>query len=459
MTQQAPTQEAKPFKVTPGYQTWLLLMLVLINTCNFVDRTLLGVLAPAIKKELLLTDTQIGMLGGLMFAIFYTTLGLPIARFAERNSRVKLMAVCVAIWSVMTAVCGLAQNFAQLALARVGVGIGEAACAPGSQSLISDTFPLSRRTTALAVYSLGIPFGSLIGAISGGWIAQHMHWRTAFFIVGLPGVLLALLTLTLKEPPRGKREAEGKPVEVPPLSAVVKTLLRKKSVLWVLLGGSVGAAATYGILTFSAIFFVRRFGLDYAKAGLMTGLVTSLPMVVSNLGGGILADWFARKDGRGYAWASVIGMVIAAPLFLVGFMQGNLPAAVTFLVLAGIFQQSYLAPTYAIANTAVEPRMRATSVAVFSFSWNLVGLGFGPMVVGALSDHYDAALAASRSADLLGLCAAGTGAGCADAESVGLAYALMTIALCYGLGAFCYFMSAKTMREDLVQTDEAPATA
>jgi len=443
-------QDAKPFVVTPGYQSWLLVMLVLINTCNFVDRTLLGVLAPAIKKELMLSDTQIGMLGGLAFAVFYTTLGLPIARLAERKSRVVIMSVCVAIWSVMTAVCGLAQNFGQLALARVGVGIGEAACAPGSQSLIADTFTLRRRTTALAIYSLGIPFGSLIGAVAGGWIAQHMHWRTAFFIVGLPGVLLALLTLTLKEP-RGRSAAErgAPPVPVPPISAVLKTLLGKRSVVWVLFGGSVGAAATYGILTFSATYFVRRFGLDYAQAGLMAGLVGSLPMVVSNLGGGLLADWFARKDRRGYAWASVIGMVIATPLFVLGFMQNSLPAAVALLVCAGLFQQAYLAPTYAVANNAVEPRMRATSVAIFSFSWNLVGLGFGPLLVGALSDHYDGALTASRSADLLGLCAPGIGAGCADASSAGLAYALMTIAGCYAIGALLYGLSARTMREDL----------
>jgi MFS family permease len=280
-------------------------------------------------------------------------------------------------------------------------------------------------------------------------------------IVGAPGVLLALLTLTLKDPPRGHSDqGSGAGDATPPISAVVKTLLSKPAVVCVLFGGSIGAAATYGMLTFVATFFVRRFDLNYAEAGLMAGLVTSVPMIFSNLGGGLLADWFARKDRRGYAWASVIGMVIAAPLFVAGFAQDSLTGVVILLVCAGVFQQSYLAPTYAVANNAVEPRMRATSVAVFSFSWNLVGLGFGPMIVGIFSDYFDRSLTASRAIDVFGLCGPGEGA-CADPSAVGLTYAMMGVAGCYAIGAVFYLLSARTMARDLapVWGDKAVAVA
>ncbi|MEO6338640.1 MAG: MFS transporter [Caulobacteraceae bacterium] len=434
------------------YRIWLLVLLILINTSNFLDRSVLGVLAPAIKRDLGISDTQIGMLGGLVFALFYTAFGIPIARVAERHSRVLLMTVAVALWSGMTALCGLAQNFVQLALARAGVGIGEAACGPSSQSLISDHFPARQRGTALAIFSLGIPIGSLIGAVAGGWIAQNLSWRTAFALMGLPGLILAALVLTtLKEPIRGHSDRKPTSGEVPPLLAVLKTLWSKPAAVWVVAGATVSTGATYGILTFAATFFVRRFGLDYAQAGLVAGLVGALPMMVSNLGGGILADVIARKDLRGYAWASMIGLIIAAPLFVLGFMQSTLTGAVVLLTLASVFQQSYLAPTYAVANNAVEPRMRATSVAVFQFTWNLIGLGLGPMVVGVMSDKFAAKLAQSSTADLLGICRSTAGAGCADASAAGIAYALMVIVLCYGLGAAAYFMSSRTMRRDLVE--------
>ncbi len=432
-----------------GYRVWLLVLLMLVYTSNFVDRSILGVLAPAIKRELHLSDTQIGMLGGLAFAVFYTVLGVPLARLAERRSRVLLMTACIAVWSAMTAVCGLAQSFVQLALARTGVGVGEAGCLPAAQSLISDHFPPSRRATALAVFSLGIPLGSLIGAVAGGWIAQHLSWRQAFFLVGLPGLVLAVLTpLTLREPARGQSDAGGaQPDKAPPLSAVIATLWRKPGVLWVCAGASVSASGTYGVGTFLASYFVRRFHLDLTHAGLMAGLVSGLPMLLSNMLGGVAADRLARSDRRGYAWTAAAGLVLAAPLFIAGFLQTSVVAAAVLLGVGGVFQQVYLAPTFAVANNAVSARMRASSVALLALVWNLVGLGFGPVIVGAVSDAMGRSLGAGGT-DPLGLCL-GAGGACANAPAAGLIYGLLVISLGYAAGAALFLVSARTLRRDL----------
>jgi len=439
-----------------GYRRWLLFLLALIYTSNFVDRSILSSLAQAIKRDLALSDTQLGMLGGLTFAAFYTALGIPIARVIERKSRVTVMTFCVAIWSVMTALCGLAQNFAQLAVARIGVGVGEAGCLPSAQSLISDHFPPSKRASALGVFAMGIPIGSLIGAVAGGWIAQHMSWRLAFALVGLPGLALAVITpLTLREPPRGHVEnaspAEGPP---PPLLAVLKRLWNRRTAIWVCAGATLAATAGYGILTFVAAYFVRRFGLDYTHAGLAAGMISGVGAGVSIMGGGLLTDWIARRDIRAYAWVSIAGLLVAMPLYVAGFTQTHWLPALLFLTAAAGAQQLYLAPTFAVANNVVEPRMRATSVALMSFVWNLVGLGFGPVIVGVLSDRFSGAMKLSSSADILLLCRR---TACGDASATGLQYALIAVTVFYLLGAALFLISARSMRADLAS--DGPRTA
>lgn len=435
-------------RFSAGYRRWLLILLVLIYTSNFVDRAILPALAQAIKRDLALSDTQLGLLTGLAFAAFYTALGIPIARLIERNSRVTIMTICVAIWSAMTALCGLAQNFAQLAAARMAVGVGEAGCLPSAQSLIADHFPAPRRATALAIFGMGIPIGSLIGAVAGGWIAQHMSWRLAFFIVGLPGLALAVITpLTLREPPRGHVDnvvATGGPP--PSLLAVLKRFWARPTAIWVCAGASVAATPAYGILGFVAAYFVRRFDLDYTHAGLASGLISGIGAGISILAGGLLADHFARRDLRAYAWVSIVGLLVAMPLYIAGFTQGSWLPALVLLIAAAAAQQLFLAPTFAVANNIVGPRMRATSVALMAFVWNLIGQGFGPVIVGFFSDRFGRAIKLSQSADMLGLCRQ---AACADASATGLQYGLIAITGFYLLSAALFWISARRMRRDL----------
>lgn len=453
----APTLAAKaPFAASRGYVRWLLTLLVLIYTSNFIDRTIVSTLAQAIKKDLSLSDAQLGVLTGLTFALFYTGLGIPLARLAERKNRIVILAVCTALWSAMTAVCGLAQTYWQLLLARTGVGVGEAGFTPCGQSLVADHFPPHQRSSALSIFALGIPLGSMIGAFAGGWIAQHMSWRLAFMIVGAPGLILAALAyFTLKEPPRGHSEPD-RPASptAPPLTAVLKTLWSKPSVLLIMVGAGVASIGGYGITGFTPAYFVRAFGFDYAQAGLVAGLVAGVPSGIALLLGGYLSDWIGTGDKRAYGWVPAAGLILAAPLTVISFLQGNPIAATVGLMIAGCVQQAYLAPTFGLVNNMVEPRMRATAIAIGAFVWGMIGLGFGPLFVGVMSDRLATGLFAGG--DFAALCPGGAGltpetlAACKAASAMGLQHALIWAgAVFYSLAAVIYLAAARTVRRDL----------
>jgi predicted MFS family arabinose efflux permease len=395
---------------------WTLALLVAIYACNFVDRSIVSVLGQAIKADLRLSDLQLGLLGGLSFAVFYTGLGLPIARLAERRSRVGIIAVSTALWSVMTALCGAAQGFGQLLLARMGVGVGEAGLSPAAQALISDTVPASRRASALAVYSLGIPIGTLIGLAGGGWLAQALNWRLAFLVVGLPGLLLALLAaLTLKEAPRA---AEAPP----PTAAVLARLRARPSGLNAIAGASLASVAGYGISYFLPAWYSRSFGFDYAQAGLAAGLISSLPAALSLMAGGLLADRLGAARKAAFALVPAAALVVTAPLYLGAFAQHDWRAATALLTVTALFQYAYLPPTLALLHHLVEPRMRATATAILFFCINLVGLGVGPALAGFLSDKF------------------------------GLTAALSACALFYLWAAGCFFLGSRTLARDLLES-------
>jgi MFS family permease len=390
-----------------GYKTLVLVLLVIAYTFSFVDRTILATIGQKIKEDLRISDTQLGMLGGLFFALLYTFLGIPLARLAERVSRVNIIAICIVIWSAFTALCGTASSFTTLALYRFGVGIGEAGLSPPAHSLISDYYEPKRRASALAIYSFGIPLGAMLGAVIGGQIVQHFSWRMAFMVVGLPGVAVAIaIRLLIKEPPRGHSEPEAQPglvedvvpdepAKPPPtlaaefreMGAVVATLFGKWPVLNIMLGVTLVSMGGYGAGQFVPPYFIRTFHLDYGTVGLITGLAAGIGQGVGTLAGGFLTDRLAKAGARWYALLPAIGITVAYPIVWMVFTAGSWQTAAALIVLPGIFSYTYLGPTFGVVQNMVPTRRRATATAIMFFFLNLIALGGGPPLTGWVIDH------------------------------------------------------------------------
>jgi MFS family permease len=381
---------------TEGYKRLVVGLLLAAYTFNFIDRTILATIGQAIKVDLKLTDTQLGLLGGLAFAILYTLLGIPIARLAERWNRVSIISIAVVVWSGFTVACGFAGGFVTLLLLRVGVGIGEAGCSPPSHSLISDYFEPKRRASALSVYAFGIPLGAMIGAMAGGWLAQHLGWRWAFMIVGAPGVLLAaLIKFLVREPPRGHSDAAAVPdapagrwlaTEIGELAAVTRILFGGWPMLNMMLGVTLVSFAGYGIGQFAPPYFNRAFGLDYATVGLIFGLVGGFSAGVGTLAGGFISDFAGRRNARWYALTPAIGVAIATPLYAAVYLQNDWRFAAVVLLFPAAFGYTYLAPTFGVVQNVVGTRRRATAAAVMLLFLNIIALGGGPLFTGWMID-------------------------------------------------------------------------
>ena len=372
-----------------------LVVLSLVATSNFVDRNVLGILLEPIKAEFGVSDTLLGLLSGLCFALFYATLGIPIARLADRGNRVRIVTVSLIVWSLMCAAGGAAQNFWQLALTRVGVGAGEAGAVPPSQSLIADYFPPEQRTRALAVFTLGSTAGYLLGFSGGGWIAQTYGWRLAFVAVGLPGLALALLTvLVLREPRRhlGFAGASGVTRAAEPLSETLAKLLRKRAFLYVLGSLILYNFLAYGALIFTTSFIVRVHGLSLAQAGAIFGTVAAAAAVVGSLVGGTVADAAIKRDPRWLTRLCAAGLFLAWPLHLLAFSTPNVTIMFVSLFIAVVLLSGVVPSQYAALHMVCGSARRATSIAIALLLINLVGLGLGPIVTGALSDHFAASL-------------------------------------------------------------------
>lgn len=368
---------------------WILLFVYIFN---FIDRQIVNILAEPIARDLGLSDTQIGLMTGLAFALFYTVLGIPIARFADRasTSRPKVIAIALAVWSVMTALCGLAQNFAQLLLARIGVGVGEAGCTPPAHSLISDMVPPERRSSALAFYSLGIPIGTLLGMIIGGTLADYVGWREAFVIVGLPGLAMALMVWIVIKDPRHSDAAtilrnQNLPPVLPIRQALREVMLSRAFVL-LLFAGSAASFLSYGKTTWTTIFFQRTHDLTPGQVGLWFGIIGGVGGILGTWLGGYLADRFGAKNRRHVLSAPAIGMALAVPLALLAYQAPTWPMALMLLFLPTVFNSFYYGPTYSAAQGLVPLRARAIAAAALLFFQNLIGLGLGPLFFGMLSD-------------------------------------------------------------------------
>jgi predicted MFS family arabinose efflux permease len=392
-----------------AYRSVVLTFLLAAYTINFVDRTIIGIIGQAIKVDLKITDTQLGLLGGMAFAILYTVLGVPIARAAERFNRVSIISAALVVWSGFTVACGFAGSFLGLLALRVGVGVGEAGCSPPSHSLISDYYEPRRRASALSVYAFGIPLGGMIGAVAGGWLAKNFGWRMAFMAVGAPGVILALLVkLVVREPPRGASEAlertigpedlAAHAVDAPPrghwlsrelseLWIVTRQLFGSWPVLNMILGITLTSVGGYGIGQFAAPYFNRAFGLDYATVGLIFGLIGGVSTGLGTLAGGFISDRLSRWGGQWYALTPAIGLAIAAPIYLFAYSRPDWRIAAAILLIPGIFHYTYLGPTFGVVQNVVEPRRRATATAVMFLFLNLIALGGGPLLTGWFIDR------------------------------------------------------------------------
>jgi MFS family permease len=389
-----------------AHRSYAMSLLIGLYVFNYLDRTVVNILAEPIKHDLQLADWQLGLMSGLAFALLYTTLGIPAARLAERHSRPLIIATSAVVWSIFTGLSGLAQNMAQLLGARVGVGVGEAGCTPPAQSLIMDYVPREKRASALASYSMGAPLGSLVGMMFAGIIADAYGWRTAFFVAGAPGLLLGLLAATSLPEPRRRLWRQGIKARGP--SATLRETLRflatKRTFRYVALAVSASAFVGSGIAPFIASSFLRNhlpeltrisaqlgglLGYDLKPIGFMglaLGLCLGLAGVIGALVGGRMADRFGRRDKRAYVLFPAITSVLSMPPLVASALVGSVPLALAFLALYVLISSTWYGAGYTTAYSIVPAHMRATTSAILLFVMNLVGLGLGPLVVGALSD-------------------------------------------------------------------------
>lgn len=434
MTVERAAVKFRPQGNVAGARRYVLALLVLVYTFNFIDRQILAILLPAIKAEFGVNDTILGFLAGSAFALFYATLGVPIALLADRWNRRNLIALALATWSGMTALSGAAANIVQLALARVGVGVGEAGCSPPAHSMISDLYGPEERSTAMGIFTLGISGGIMIAYLAGGWVAENIGWREAFFIVGLPGLVLAVLVrFTISEPVRG--QADGKPDSSarPGIPAVTRFLLGRKSFLHLATGSGVAAFGGYAVISFFPTFLYRSHAMNLSEIGVYLGLILGIAGGLGFAGGGYVADRLGRRGKRyslwGVAAAMMLGWLFHFPMYLVG----NPYWALALFVIPAIFSNFYLATTFAQIQGLVGLRMRAVASALLLFILNAIGLGLGPLATGMLSD----------------LLAATFG-------SESMRYSLLIVGAIVGpWTAFHYFVAGRHIEGDLARADEA----
>jgi MFS family permease len=412
---------------------WLALtLLTAISTVGFIDRIVMNVLAVPIKAQFGLTDTQVGLMTGFAFSLLNATLGIAVARYAERGRRLSLIAIGTLLWSLATAACGFAASFMQLLLARIGVGVGEAVGLPSAQSVLADYFPSGRRATAMSVFLLAPPVGAFIGSAGGGWVAQEWGWHSAFFVASLPGLVLAALAFWLvAEPPRGRHDAEASEV-VPSIGAVLRRLLMLKSARQLLIGSTLASMVGFGLNAFLVFVFVRKFGMPLGKAALYSGLIGSLPGAVAVMAGGRIADWLGARHPAAYAAVPGVALVIGGPIYMLGITRDDVGALFALLIVAALFQYAYLGVTFGVFQNLLHSRMRATGYALLNVVYGLIGQGLGTLLVGWLSD---------RLAPEYG-------------PAQGLVYALLIASLIYLWAGAHYLLAARYLRGDLAAVRE-----
>jgi predicted MFS family arabinose efflux permease len=377
-------------EVTDRQRNYTLFMLVLVFTSSHVDRQIMGILGQPIKESLLITDTQLGLLTGIMFAVFYATLGMPMAMWADRNNRRNLISFSVFLWSLMTALCAAATNFMQLLLLRIGVGVGEAGSNPPSHSMIADLYPPEKRSTAMAIFGTGINWGILIGFLVGGWINEWYGWRTAFVVVGLPGILLALLVrYTVKEPPRGYSESLKQEVAAPGFWEVVGFIWRSSVLRHIVAAGALVSFAGYASVIWVPIYLVRIHGMGTGEVGSYLALLIGVGGAIGIYLGGRIADFLSARRGEQWLpWVVALSSLISLPMLYLTFMAPTPMTAIAAYVLPAMLGTLYVAPGFALIQNSTPLEMRSVAAAINLFITNIVGLGLGPFTVGFFSDFF-----------------------------------------------------------------------
>jgi MFS family permease len=370
-----------------AYLRYALGLLFVVYVVNFVDRQILAILLPGIKTELLLADWQLGLLSGTLFGLFYATLGLPIARLADLYSRKWVMAVCVGLWSLMTALQGSAAGYYTLLAYRTGVGVGEAGGSPPAHSLISDYFPPEKRATALGVFSLGVPVGIMIGFLAGGWMAESLGWRRAFVVVGLPGIVLAVLVaLTLREPPRGHSEGLHNTAAPPGAWTVIAFLASSRAFRHLSFASALYAFVGYSVVNWASSFLNRTYGMTPAEIGPYLAGAFGVGGGIGNYLGGVFADRWAKTDERGRAFVPALSMILGLPFALAVYLVNDATTAALLLSVPAGAGLMYQAPAFAITQSLATPKMRATAAAILIFVISVIGLMLGPLATGLISD-------------------------------------------------------------------------
>jgi MFS family permease len=464
--------------ITPAYRKYALGLLLAIYTVNFLDRQIINTIGESIKTDLHLTDSQIGALGGIYFAALYTILGIPIAWMADRRHRPTIMTLSLAVWSGFTVMAGVARSYAVLAIARTGVGIGEAGCSPTAHSLLADYFPKEKRATALAIYSMGISLGTLLGMAIGGIVAEKHGWRVAFFVAGAPGLLFAVIALlTLREPrSRLVRDARNARSAIPLL--MVFTALEKRPTFWLFsLGGAFSSFVSYAHSQFLTPFFLRnhlaelttlagQFGMAPAPGAPPLGFVSLALGLAAGIGGafgswlgGALADKLGAKDIRNFALFPLVIPLLCIPVIWYVASTDNMTVALLLMLIPNIGVGSWWGSVYGGVQSLVPTPMRSLSAATALFVINIIGLGGGPTAFGAVTDLMTNHNLLGAGLDV-GLCKTATGAAkaaCAAASAHGIKTTVYLSTLALPVAMLCFLITRWTIAKDMDNAEVLPA--
>jgi MFS family permease len=441
----------------PSYRGIFLFSLFLVCAFNFADRAIFAVLAQSIRVDLQLTDFELSWIQ-VGFGILYACMGIPFGRLAEHFSRLKILAIVTAIWSATTALCGVAQNLVQLVAARAGVGVGEAGFQPTASSLVADHFPAKRRATAMSFVMLGTPVGTFLGSLVAGWVAAEYGWRAAFYALGIPGIFVALLVyVVLKEPRRGLVDNEPRAkTPVPNFGAFVTTVIHRRALRYLVIGAAFAGMVMTSISSFLNVFLQRNFHLPVRESGALFGSISGASIAIGLIIGALTSDWLAQRDKRWSAWIAIVGLFFAPILYYFAFRMESLAAATIALTAAAAVLLLFYGPTLGMIQNLLEPKMRATGMALWSVFYTLVGSSVGPPIVGYLSDRF--AQRAFGEQSFVASCPGGVAPrgsaqslvdACSNASAVGIKEAMSIIVCSAFIAAFCYFMASRTLRQDL----------